>query len=152
MRLKINMRRGLALRPIGKVHDHTIKIHKRWANGLEGIEGFSHIIVLCWLNKAKKPEMWIHPKDLKDLKHFPVVGFLATRTQHRPNPIGMTVVKLLKRRGGELWVEGLDAWSGTPILDIKPYTRKDSIKRFKIPGWVHRLDRLESNPLRRYGE
>ena len=142
------MRKGLKLQPIGRVRGRTIKIHKRWAQGLEGIEKFSHIIVLFWLHKSRKPEMRIHPKGLKDL---PRIGFLATRTPHRPNPIGITVVKLLKRRGARLWVEGSDAWNNTPILDIKPYTKRESVRKFKIPAWVHQLDRLESDPLRRYG-
>lgn len=92
--------------------------------------------------------MRIHPKGFKEL---PRIGFLATRTPHRPNPIGMTVVKLLRRRGAQLQVEGLDAWNNTPILDIKPYTKKESVKKFRIPAWVHQLDRLEKDPLRRYG-
>ena len=142
------MKRGLEFRPIGKVRGNTIEIHKRWVKGLEGIEKFSHIIVLFWLHQAKKPEIRIYPKGLKN---FPKVGFLATRTPHRPNPVGMTVVKLLKRRGAQLRVEGLDAWNNTPILDIKPYTKKESIKKFNIPKWVHQLDRLESDPLRRFG-
>lgn len=136
------------LQPIGRVRGNAIYIHKRWAQGLEGIEKFSHVIVLFWLHQARKPELRIHPKGFKEL---PRIGFLATRTPHRPNPIGMTVVKLLKRRGRQLWVEGLDAWDNTPILDIKPYTKRESIKKFSIPAWVHQLDRLETDPLRRYG-
>lgn len=142
------MGHGLAFHPIGRVCGNTIQIHKRWAKGLEGIEGFSHIMVLFWLHQARKPEMLIHPKGFKEL---PKLGFLATRTPHRPNPVGVTVVKLLKRRGSRLWVEGLDAWDNTPILDIKPYTKKESVRKFRIPAWVHQLDRLETDPLRKYG-
>ena len=145
----LSMKPELVLQQIGRVHAGAIRIHKRWAKGLEGIEGFSHILVLFWLRQARKPVLRIHPKGFKDL---PKLGFLATRTPHRPNPIGVTVVRLLKRRGSRLWVEGLDAWEGTPILDIKPYTRKESVKRFRIPAWVHQLDRLETDPLRRYGD
>ena len=144
----MSMRLGLVLHPIGRVRGNAIQIHKRWAKGLQGIEDFSHILVLFWLHKSRKTEIRIHPKGLKKL---PRIGFLATRTPHRPNPIGMTVVKLLRRRGAQLHVEGLDAWDNTPVLDIKPYTRKDSVKKFRIPAWVHQLDRLEKDPLRRYG-
>ena len=136
------------IRPIGFVKENVIQIHKQWVKGLEGIEDFSHIIILFWLNEAKTPKLKIHPKGIKDL---PKLGFLATRTPHRPNPIGMTVVKLLKRRGSKLWIEGLDAWDGTPILDIKPYTKKDCVMKFCIPAWVRQLDKLEMDPLRRYG-
>ena len=143
------MKPGLVLKPIGRVQRGGIRIHKRWVRGLEGVEDFSHIIVVFWLHQARKPALRIHPKGFKDL---PQLGLLATRTPHRPNPIGVTVVRLLKRRGSRLWVEGLDAWEGTPILDIKPYTRKESVKRFRTPAWVHQLDRLETDPLRRYGD
>ena len=134
------MRQGRALQPIGHVQDGVLHLHQRWAKGLEGIEGFSHIIVVCWLHRARKPELLIHPKSFKEL---PKLGFLATRTPHRPNPIGVTVVRLLKRRGSKVWVEGLDAWDGTPILDIKPYTKKESVRQFHTPAWVKRLDALE---------
>jgi tRNA-Thr(GGU) m(6)t(6)A37 methyltransferase TsaA len=139
---------SLRLAPIGQVRSGTIELQKPWTKGLRGIEGFSHIIVLFWLHQAREPELLIHPR--RD-KRLPKIGFLATRTPHRPNPIGLTVVKLLRRRGRRLWVEGLDAWDGTPILDIKPYTKRDAIRRCRTPAWVRLLDKLEADPLRRYG-
>ncbi len=138
----------LFLRPIGRVEKDVIRIRRRWAPGLQGIEGFSHLIVLFWLHRARRPELRIHPRDLKTL---PRIGFLATRTPHRPSPVGMTVVALVKRRGCRLWVKGLDAWEGTPVLDVKPYTKRESIRKFKVPGWVRLLDKREADPLRRYG-
>src|SRR3990167_1162417 len=134
------MRQRVVLQPIGRVRGSTVEIYKRWAKGLEGIEKFSHVVVLFWLHQARKPELRIHPKGFKEL---PRLGFLATRTPHRPNPIGVTVVKLSKRRGSQLRVDGLDAWDGTPILDIKPYTKKESVRQFHTPAWVKRLDALE---------
>lgn len=139
---------NLRLTPIGEARSGTIELQNPWTKGLRGIEGFSHIIVLFWLHQARKPELLIHPRGNKLL---PKIGFLATRTPHRPNPIGLTVVKLLRRRGRRLWVQGLDAWDGTPILDIKPYTKRDAIRRCRIPAWVRLLDKLETDPLRRYG-
>jgi tRNA-Thr(GGU) m(6)t(6)A37 methyltransferase TsaA len=138
----------LRLTPIGRVRSGTIEVQKPWAKGLRGIEGFSHIIVLFWLHQAHEAELLIHPRGDKRL---PKIGFLATRTPHRPNLIGLTVVRLLRRRGRRLWVEGLDAWDSTPILDVKPYTKRDSIRRYKIPAWVRLLDKGETDPLRRYG-
>lgn len=134
-------------RPIGEVEDGAIRLDRRWTAALNGIEGFSHLIVLYWLDKAKPPTLRYRPKGIPGVRSL---GCLAIRTPDRPNPIGMTVVRLLRRRGGRLWVEGLDAWPGTPILDIKPYTRKDAIKAFRMPSWVRRLDRAETDPLRRY--
>ena len=136
------------MQPLGYVNDNIIYLHKRWLKALNGIDGFSHIIVIFWLNKARKPELKIHPKGIKQI---PKIGFLATRTPHRFNPIGVTVVKLLKHKGRKLWVKDLDAWNKTPIIDIKPYTKRESVKNFRIPKWVYLMDKLETDPLRKYG-
>jgi tRNA-Thr(GGU) m(6)t(6)A37 methyltransferase TsaA len=135
-------------KPIGFVRKGKIWIEKKWIKGLQGVEDFSHIIVLFWLNQAHKPELFIHPRGNEKV---PKTGLFATRTPHRPNPIGLTVVKLLKHRGSSLEVEGLDAWDGTPILDIKPYTKKEEIKGYRLPEWIHTLDKAEADPLRKYG-
>lgn len=135
------------VRSIGRVQSDTIRIHRRLAPALDGIEGFSHLIVLFWLNEARKPELKIHPKGISSI---PKIGYLATRTPHRHNPIGMTVVKLLKREGTGLRVSGLDARDGTPVVDIKPYTKRDYISGFQMPDWVKLLDKAERDPLRRY--
>lgn len=137
----------LNLKPIGIVRQGKIVIDPKWAKGLTGIEGFSHILAFFWMHKAHKPDMLIHPKSRMN---FPDIGFLATRTAHRPNPIGLTMLKLLKRKGNVLWVKGLDAWEGTPVLDLKPYTLREEVKGFRVPGWVRKLDALETDPLRKY--
>lgn len=136
------------IHPIGLTLQGKIYLDNQWAKGLTGIEGFSHLICVFWMDRAHKPDLLIKPKSR--LK-FPSIGFLATRTAHRPNPIGLTVVKLVKRQGNVLWVKGLDVWDGTPLLDLKPYTKRDYIKGFKIPSWVKKLDKLETDPLRKYG-
>ncbi|MBI4376663.1 MAG: tRNA (N6-threonylcarbamoyladenosine(37)-N6)-methyltransferase TrmO [Elusimicrobia bacterium] len=138
---------GITVRPIGRIQGGTVRLHKRWTKALDGIEGFSHLIVLFWLHEAHRPSLKIHPKGVKQI---PKIGYLATRTPHRANPIGVTVVRLFKRRGSILFVEGLDAWDGTPVLDVKPYTKKDSIRRLRMPGWVSLLDKAETDPLRKY--
>ena len=135
------------VKPIGVIRKGRILLNRQWIKGLQGIEGFSHLLVFFWLHKTHKPDLLIHPKTGKS---FPKIGFLATRTPHRPNPIGFTVVKLVKRRGRELWVECLDVWDETPVIDLKPYTKREWIKGYRIPSWVKRLDRLEKDPLRKY--
>jgi tRNA (adenine37-N6)-methyltransferase len=135
---------SLRLAPIGQLRGGVIELQKRWTKALRGIEGFSHILVLFWLHQAGKPELLIHPRNDKRL---PKVGFLATRAPRRANPFGLTVVKLLRHRGRRLWVAGLDAWDGTPILDIKPYTPRDAISHCRIPAWVQLLDKVETGPL-----
>lgn len=85
---------------------------------LEGIEGYSHIIVVTWLDVAAlAPEK---PEQLT-LASGNSYGILATRSQLRPNHLGVSVALLLGREGGILRVRGLDAIDGTPVLDIKPY-------------------------------
>jgi tRNA-Thr(GGU) m(6)t(6)A37 methyltransferase TsaA len=142
----------MKFKPIGFVRKGTVVIDRRWAKGLTGIEGYSHLLVLTFLHESHKPDMFIRPKGgPKGTGKFPRIGFLATRTGHRPNPIGFTVVRLLKRRGAVLQVKGLDVRDGTPVLDVKPYTKREDVGRYRIPTWVKRLDRLEKDPLRRYG-
>ena len=135
------------LAPIGFVKRDEVIVKKKWSRALDGIEEFSHLIVVTWLDRAKPPEMKIHPKGSVEL---PKIGYLATRTQHRTNPIGVTVAKLRRRKGLRLELEGLDIWDGTPVIDLKPYTRRESVKNFKIPAWVKRWDKKETDPLRRY--
>jgi tRNA-Thr(GGU) m(6)t(6)A37 methyltransferase TsaA len=114
-----------------------IQIHRKWAKGLKGLEDFSHIIVLFYLSRAKGVDLLVHPKRRMDL---PRVGMFSTRSPHRPNPIALTVCKLLKRRGTRLTVKGLDAISGTPVIDIKPYIPdNDLVKRARVARWIYRL-------------
>lgn len=106
---------------------------------LEGLEDFSHIIVVFWMHKSpppRRPPGKIHPRGRADL---PLVGMFATRTPHRPNPVGVTCPRLLERRRNVLVVKGLDAIDGTPVLDIKPHLpRHDASDEFHVPDWVRR--------------
>jgi tRNA-Thr(GGU) m(6)t(6)A37 methyltransferase TsaA len=114
-----------------------IRIAPKWAKGLKGLEAFSHIVVLFHLSRARGVDLLIHPRRRRDL---PLVGMFATRSPHRPNPIALTVCKLLKRRGTRLTVKGLDAINGSPVLDIKPYIPdNDLVKRARVARWVFRL-------------
>ena len=72
---------------------------------------------------------------------MPLVGVFATRSPRRPNPVGLTLVELVKQDDAVLWVRGLDALDGTPVLDIKPYDDWDSAADFKVPEWLARLNR-----------
>ena len=73
-----------------------------------------------------------HPRHRTDL---PEVGVLSARGSQRPNPIGLAVVELLKREGSVLTVKALDAYHGTPVLDIKPYDSYDAISGIRVPEW-----------------
>jgi tRNA-Thr(GGU) m(6)t(6)A37 methyltransferase TsaA len=97
--------------------------------GLTDIEGFSHLIVLWEFDPSQHFELLGTPSDNR--KH----GVFATRSPRRPNPIGLTVVELLRRQNAELHVRGVDMLDGTPILDIKPYLSSipaSSLRR----GWL----------------
>ncbi len=88
---------------------------------LDGVEEYSHIIVLYWgheVSAAGRKLKKTHPAGLSD---YPVKGIYATCSPARPNPVLMTVVRLLERRGNRLFVSGLDAIDNSPVLDIKPY-------------------------------
>ncbi|MEE9116337.1 MAG: tRNA (N6-threonylcarbamoyladenosine(37)-N6)-methyltransferase TrmO [Thermoplasmata archaeon] len=104
---------------------------------LDGIEDFSHVVVIGWLHEIEGYAPSVHPRGRKDL---PEVGVFATRTPHRPNPIGVTVVNLLSRDGTTLKVSDLDFYNGTPVLDIKPFTPKYlGITDLRIPEWMRTL-------------
>jgi len=107
---------------------------------LEGVEDYSHLLVLFWLSRVQKRERGmkkIHPKSRQDL---PLVGIFATRTQYRPNPIGLTLVKLIGRKKNILRVRGLDAVNGTPVVDIKPISpRYEFPKDTRVPKWYDQL-------------
>jgi tRNA-Thr(GGU) m(6)t(6)A37 methyltransferase TsaA len=113
------------------------------ADALLGIEEFSHIFIIFWLHEMQIREdvSWIHPSS-SDNQHR--VGFLATRAPRRPNPIGLTLVELVKHENNVLWVKGLDALDGTPVIDIKPYPdwltgECQVIVDYKIPDWLKQL-------------
>ena len=147
----------ITLKVIGKVRNSIHKknregwesviseviIDPKYEEGLEGIEDYSHLLILFWLSRMSPRDrgrgrlMKIHPKSRLDL---PLVGVFSTRTQYRPNPIGLTLVQLLKRRKNILEVQGLDAINGTPVLDIKPISpRTEFPRRTRVPKWYYRL-------------
>ncbi len=114
-----------------------IVVNEDLNEALDGIEGFSHIIVLYWMHQATKPtHLKTHPMGRQDV---PEQGLFAVRTTKRPNPIGKTTVRLLERRGNILKVQGLDAIDGSPVIDIKPYIPGyDSAADATVPDWVVR--------------
>jgi tRNA-Thr(GGU) m(6)t(6)A37 methyltransferase TsaA len=104
---------------------------------LDGIDEFSHIMVLYWAHLAppeRRSTTRVHPMGNKD---FPLVGVFATRSPVRPNSILTTVVRLVGRNGNVLRVTGLDALDSSPILDIKPYFRDTpDANEIKVPDWM----------------
>jgi tRNA-Thr(GGU) m(6)t(6)A37 methyltransferase TsaA len=116
----------------GAKHDAEgiLRIAPEYAEGLQDVEGFSHLFVLWEFDKSEGFELVGRP-PVDDRPH----GVFATRSPRRPNPIGLTVVELLGRVGGELRVRGVDMLDGTPILDIKPYLSSIPMEKLRR-GWL----------------
>ena len=114
-----------------------IVVNSRLTEALDGLEEYSHIIVLYWMHQVARSgelSLKVHPRGKPEL---PAVGLFATRSPNRPNPIGKATVRLLERQGNILKVEGLDATDGTPVIDIKPYIPGyDAATDAKVPPWT----------------
>jgi len=144
----------ICLRPIGfvetdavgdKVKDRTrlskVVVNSSLIPALEGIEGFSHVYVLFWLDRITRNQRKtrrVHPRGRKDL---PQVGVFTARTNLRPNPIGLTLVELISVRDNVLTVRGLDAFDGTPVLDVKTHDIWDTAKNTRVPQWWTTLEK-----------
>jgi tRNA-Thr(GGU) m(6)t(6)A37 methyltransferase TsaA len=119
-----------------------VVINAGLAEALDGIEDFSHIVVLYWAHRLPpqgRATVRVHPMGNRD---FPEVGVFATQSPARPNPILTTVVRLLGREGNVLRVTGLDALDGSPVLDIKPYIPgPDELKGIRRPEWMRQINR-----------
>lgn len=110
----------------------TIRIFDEFANGLDGLEEHSHIIVIYYMHEVREVKLRVKPWGVEK---YPEVGVFATRSPIRPNPIGITVVELVSIEKPVVKVRGLDAWTGTPVLDIKPYDYYDVVKNPRVPWW-----------------
>jgi tRNA-Thr(GGU) m(6)t(6)A37 methyltransferase TsaA len=114
--------------------DGVLELRADLELGLADIEGFSHLFVLWVFDRVDGFDLVAHPPT-DDRPH----GVFATRSPRRPNPIGLTVVRLLRREGPRLHVRGVDMLDGSPILDIKPYLSSvpaDQLRR----GWLADVD------------
>ena len=115
----------------------VLEVRPRWEAALAGLEGFSHLVVLFWLDRARRRRTAGDPRRAEDCPTAERVGFFATRTPRRPNPIGIACPRLLRRAGNRLIVSGIDAWDGTPILDLKGYYPRDELHPdATVPDWL----------------
>ena len=117
-------------------------IDPEWAELLDGIEGFSHVLVLYWphlLDPARRNLRKVHPMGRKDM---PIQGIFATCSPARPNPVLVSAVPLVARKGNILAVKGLEAVDGSPIIDVKPYSKNYlQVEGLKMPAWMEQLHR-----------
>ena len=119
-----------------------VEIYQPYVSGLRHIEKFSHIFILWWIS------MRDNPIDRSNLLASPPMleksvetGVFSCRSPARPNPIGLTKVKLLEVKNNRLYIDRIDAIDGTPVLDIKPYLPGDSVEisDIKLPNWFEKL-------------
>ena len=146
----------MALDPIGFVRNEVteardedwggvvseLRLLPQYAGGLQGLDGFSHAVIVFLMHHAvfqSEAHLQRRPRDRDDM---PLLGIFAQRARHRPNPIGTTTVRIESVTGSSLFVRGLDAIDGTPVLDIKPHVPVfDAPEAPTVPGWMGRLMR-----------
>ena len=107
-----------------------LEIFEEFAEGLQDIDGYSHIILIFAFHKSAERKLYAHP-PFDDKRR----GVFSTRSPNRPNPIGFSILRLFKRDKNKLQVQGVDMLEGTPILDIKPYTPRDLKPEARF-GWL----------------
>jgi tRNA-Thr(GGU) m(6)t(6)A37 methyltransferase TsaA len=152
-------RREIRLRPIGIIHSPftgprgtpiqsaagpdvraKVEVFPEYADGLQDLEGFSHLILLFHCHRAGKSSLKVFP-FMDSVPH----GVFATRAPSRPNAIGLSVVRLVSRAENILTIQEVDILDGTPLLDIKPYIEDFDIRRNTRKGWLEdKVGRLEA--------
>jgi tRNA-Thr(GGU) m(6)t(6)A37 methyltransferase TsaA len=140
----ISMREGTAARK--QIRDareaiSKIVINEDLSGILDGIEEYSHLVVLYWAHAV--PEQSRHLRKVHPMgrKEFPLVGIFGTCSPARPNPVLMTVVRLCRREGNILLVQGLDAVDKSPVIDIKPYVAAFYPRGVRTPEWMERIQK-----------
>ncbi len=119
--------------------ESTIEMLPEFAAGLEGLDSFSHCLVLFFMDRdpdQEAPTLRRRPRGRADM---PLLGVFAQRARRRPNPVGVTAVEIVRLEPGRLVVRGLDALDGTPVLDLKPYVPVFDRRDARVPEWMDRL-------------
>jgi tRNA (adenine37-N6)-methyltransferase len=153
---------SVSLKPIGVVHrsdsdeevkqdfpgrEAVIEIYPHFREGLDGLEGYSHLFVLGHFHKLRPEQIGplkVQPRRMLQFglgaDQLPWVGVFALSSPTRPNPIGLSLVQLLRiESGGKLLVRGLEYFDGTPVLDIKPYQSAYRAEEYRLPRWATEL-------------
>jgi tRNA-Thr(GGU) m(6)t(6)A37 methyltransferase TsaA len=151
----------IVLKPVGVVHtkasdsqikeehrdvEAVVEIFPEFEEALEGLDGYSHLLLLSYFHKLRPDQIGplkVKPKRATrrgfKLEELPTVGVFALDSPTRPNPIGLTLVRLLKRQGRRLFVKGIDVFDGTPVIDIKPYQPDCQVDKYAVPEWYLKL-------------
>ncbi|MGP8068401.1 MAG: tRNA (N6-threonylcarbamoyladenosine(37)-N6)-methyltransferase TrmO [Candidatus Bathyarchaeia archaeon] len=130
----------------GHESESVLEIFPEFQEGLDGLDGFSNIFVFAFLHRLRPDQIGplkVRPRRLLrkgfSLEEIPEVGVFAIDSPTRPNPIALSLVKLLRIEGGRIFVGGLDLFDGTPILDIKPYRDDYRVENYALAGWYQKL-------------
>jgi tRNA-Thr(GGU) m(6)t(6)A37 methyltransferase TsaA len=127
---------GTPIQPVASPNSRaTVEIFDEYAEGLNDIEGFSHLILIFHMHLIKKSPLKVIPFLDTDER-----GVFATRSPGRPNPIGFSVVQLEKIKGNVLYISGIDIIDGTPLLDIKPFVPAFDVRKANKIGWFEKVD------------
>jgi len=119
--------------------ESMITVKPEFVAALTGLETFSHVWVVFFMNVdplEEAPAVIRRPRGRDDM---PMVGVFAQRGRMRPNPVGITAAEIVRLETGCVVVRGLDAISGTPVLDLKPYVPDFDRRRATVPEWMDRL-------------
>ena len=136
----MNTEPAYSLRPIGHIRrsgtETRVDLFPKYSDGLLGIEGFSHIIVCYWLhendNQEGRSTLRVHPRG--DATN-PLTGVFATHSPRRPNPIAISICALERVADSTLYIDEIDAFDGSPVLDIKCFIPLDD-RHARVPDWV----------------
>ncbi|MCX8187748.1 MAG: tRNA (N6-threonylcarbamoyladenosine(37)-N6)-methyltransferase TrmO [Nitrososphaeria archaeon] len=152
----------IVVKPIGYVHTSYddaevsqswprgvsgyIEILPEYIDGISGLEGFSHILILAWMHKVSEEKRRVLRVRYKRLlqagispEELPEVGVFASDSPHRPNPIAITTARIIKIEKNMIYVDGIDLYNGTPVLDLRAYMPHHSLREFSIPDWYQHL-------------
>ena len=134
----IELDQKLVITQDSRLKESEIIIDEEYVECLDGIEDFSHLMILFWTHETPENARKVKKVNPAGMKNIPKKGIFATRSPVRPNPIGIISVKLIERKGNTLIVEGLDAINDSPIIDIKPHLPSyDSPLNVKIADWMY---------------
>jgi tRNA (adenine37-N6)-methyltransferase len=137
------MKKTFEIFPVGAIRKSEggasfVEVFEEFTDGLLGIEQFSHILLFCWFEQSDTAErrstLRVHPRNDKA---NPLTGVFATRSPRRPNPIAVYISRVLGIQKNRIEIDPLDAFDGTPVIDIKPYIPlSDAIQEATVPSWV----------------
>ena len=124
--------KGTPIQPAAAMDvEGRVEIYAEFAEGLKDLEGFSHVYLIYHFHRSRGSSLTVTP-FLDDTDH----GVFATRAPARPNPIGLSIVRLVGVRGNILAVKDVDIVDGTPLLDVKPYVPAFDVKTVERIGWL----------------